>query len=108
MSIAITPRLQKCLDAGDVLALFPLLKDWPDSELRALLDDIEAYHRAWSELLESTQRIDAMKMENFLSAERSAQLDRLYDAARSGLLALTSEIASVAYYYLGDAEEPAE
>lgn len=53
----LTPRLQRCIEAGDVFALFPLLKDWPADELRALLKDIEAHYA------ETQKRIQAVQNE---------------------------------------------
>jgi hypothetical protein len=96
-----TARLQKCLAAGEVLALFPLLRDWPESELRALLDDVAAFHRQSLTALDSGYGGEALKAENFLSPVRSKALDDARDEVAMRLMITCSEIASVAMYYLG-------
>jgi len=102
MMVGMTPRLKICVEAGDVLRLFPLLKDWTEDELRALLKDIEAFHDEGTKQIEKAHETEIFKAENFLSKARSRVLDRSVDQAHLDLLAICAEIASVAMFYLGD------
>jgi hypothetical protein len=97
-----TERLRKCIDAGDVLALFPLLKDWPDDELVALVADVEAIGQEAESVIDANYRTEAMRVENFFSRERSAAVDQAHRDARMQVFAMASEIISVALYYLGE------
>jgi len=100
----VTDRLKACFDAGDVLALFPLLKDWNTAELRALVKDVEKFHTENADALEGGYKELVFRPENFLSRSRSKALD--HAATRSGmdLMAMCSEILSVAEFYLGQAK----
>src|SRR5271157_5780606 len=37
-------RLKKCFAAGNVIALFAVLKDWPLEELKAAGEDLQLFH----------------------------------------------------------------
>ena len=93
------PLVNECVAEGDVLALFPLMKDWDRAKLNALLEEIERADEsatdAWGAL--------ALQAENFLSKRRSEALDK----ARMEAFCMLSEIASVAYYYIGRFDEAA-
>lgn len=103
-----TDRLRACLDAGDVVALFPLLKDWPEVELLALIADVEAFHEESAKSLEVGHRELAFKPENFLSRARSKALDTAVKGKDMELMAMSSEIISVALFYLEEKEPTLE
>jgi hypothetical protein len=98
----VTPRLRTCFDAGGVVALFPVLKDWSRAELRALLADVKAYSTAVQPIIAQAHADLALKTENFFSRERSASIDKAKQQIELDLLGVCSEICSVAYFYLGD------
>lgn len=97
-----TDRLQKCIDAGSVEALFPLLKDWPEEELRALLDDIDAHYEQYNQKIDEAYQEHVFKPENFFNKTRSKTLDKVRDEYKMTILIMCSEISSVALYYLGN------
>ncbi len=95
-----TDRLKKCVETGDVLALFPLLKDWSQDELRALLADIEAQCAEAIEKNDAKHRELAFEPTNFFSRARSKAVDDAAKQAHIQIVGMLSEIASVALYYL--------
>ena len=95
-------RLQKAMSAGDVLSLFPLLADWPDEELRALIADAEEYCSKLDEAINLAHREMAFRPENFFSRERSAAIDLVTEQKDLDTLAMGAEIISVALFYLHD------
>ena len=100
-----TERLKKCIEAGGVVNLFPLLKDWTKEELAALCADIDDYHGEQAKAIDEKWKLDAFKTNNFFSKRNSTALDFARDNALIDLVALCSEIYSVALYYLGDVDE---
>ena len=96
----ISSRLQQCIETGSVVALFPLLKDWPQSELEALIADIESYYQEATQDIENLYQNKVFLPENFLSRHRSMALDQALDKAQINTIAFCSEIASVALHYL--------
>lgn len=100
----VTPRLQACFEAGSTVALFPILKDWSAAELRALLEDVEAYNTAVLPIIQQAFGDLAIKPENFFSKDRSASIDEAKHQIELDLLAVCSEICSVALLYLGTEE----
>lgn len=99
-----TERLQKCFDAGSVVDLFPLLKDWPRSELSALLEDIDRYADSANDAIDSAHKEQAFRPEMFFSRKRSEELDKAVHSVAMDIFAMCSEISSVALYYLGNEE----
>jgi len=96
----VTDRLKQCLAAGDVLALFPLLKYWPKAELVALLADTDAFYDESQAVIDKAYQELAFRPENFLSGVRSGAIDKAVEDKRMEVLAMCSEIASVAFHYL--------
>jgi hypothetical protein len=90
------PLLAKCYEAGDVLALFPLLMDWEDANLSQLLTECDEAARMVDERYGEL----ATSAPYFFSKHRSDSLDK----ARFDLTMQLSEIASVALHYLGEIE----
>ena len=93
-------RLQKCFEAGDVTALFPLMREWPESELRALMLDIEDYCKSFDGKMDLAYKELAFKPENFVSTIRSLAVDEAVRDVRMDNEIMCSEIASVALFYL--------
>ena len=100
-----TERLQKCLDAGGVFALFALLQDWPQHELRALVADVESYAETADRGIDDKWKAEAFRLENFVNRKWAQALDQARDDAHMQVLAVASEIISVAMYYLDDNRE---
>jgi hypothetical protein len=93
-------RLQKVLSAGDVLALFPLLKDWPTDELQALLKDIEEYTAANYDTIDREWEKFIFQPAAFFDQAVSRKLGRVRDEKKMEVMAVMSEICSVAILYL--------
>ena len=93
-------RLQECIGAGSVTALFALLQDWPAQKLTCLLSDIEIFSVAENSEIEKAWEGDAFQPDVFFDASKSALIDEARDKAKINVLAVCSEIASVAMYYL--------
>ena len=94
-------RLRKCFDAGSVAALFPLLKGWTGEELTALLGDVDTFYGV------SLEKIGARAREMRKGTKRGkagtavrAVLARAQGKVEMHLVAICSEISSVAQYYL--------
>ena len=96
-------RLKKCISTGSVEALFPLLRDWPKKELRALLKDVEAFYDGYMRVVDGRLREIAKRLEG-ISEPQLRLLPLATKAFRRDvafrLLAICSEISSVALYYL--------
>lgn len=97
---AITPRMQTCLDAGSSAALFPILKDWDEAELRALVLDVSTYYERECERIDEVWGKAAVEPSAFFSKGISEALDGHRDAAKLSVRGICSEIAAVALYYL--------
>jgi hypothetical protein len=93
-------RLKTVLGAGDVFALFPILKDWTTDELKALLKDLEDYTDASYVAIDTAWEKTAMTPGVFLSETLSKTLDKLRDEKRTEVMMAASEICSVAIFYL--------
>jgi hypothetical protein len=100
IEVPVSVRLKRCFDAGDTMALFPLLGDWPTEDLRALLADVDAYHRGINAAIEAAHKELAFKPENFLNRSRSKTVDDSSRDRHMEQLAMCSEICSVAILYL--------
>ena len=106
--IKVPERLKTCLEAGSVEALFPVLKDWPQGELRALLEDINAHWKVADAQIDDTWQKFAFRPEVFLSPQTSQQCDRVVKAIRNELFGVLSEVSSVALFYLRAQPAPQE
>jgi hypothetical protein len=62
----VTERLQKCIDAGEVVELFPLLKEWPEDELKALVNYCGKLHEEFMAEVGVKYKEAVFKPENFL------------------------------------------
>lgn len=96
-----TERLQKCIDAGGIVELFPLLSDWTKDELRALCADIDALYAEQEAAIDKAYTEQVFKIENFFNAQRAETVHQAADDARMNNLAMCSEIYSVALLLLG-------
>jgi hypothetical protein len=101
-------RLRRVLEIGNVEGLFPVLKDWPVEELRALLGDVEDYAVFADAAIDKAWETTAFRIDTFLNPDASKMLDHIRDEARAELIAATSEICSVAYFYLHERGEKVE
>ena len=95
-----TERLRKCIDAGGVVELFPLLKDWPKDELKALVNDCGKLHEEFMAEVGVKYKEAVFKPENFFSQTRAKALDDAKKEAFFTSLGICSEISSVALFYL--------
>jgi hypothetical protein len=100
-----TERLQNAVEAGGVLGLFRLLADWPDDELRALVTDCEAYYVEACESIDGKFKAAMFTPKVFFSNRNAKAVTKARDDANMQALAVTSEICSVAFYYLGEEAE---
>jgi hypothetical protein len=94
-----TDRLKRCFDAGSVTELFPLLRDWPLSELEQLISDVEQFQEESLRNLEEGWRDETFKPCNLFSRERSKALDDGLESASEHVRMTCIEIISVALYY---------
>ena len=95
-----TERLQKCLDAGSVVGLFPLLHDWSRAELEALMADVELFHQELEAKVDCAFRELAFQPQTFFSNQQSQALAQATSEARMHAMIICSEICSVALFYL--------
>jgi hypothetical protein len=93
-------RLQKALEVGSVTALFPLLVDWPTDELQALLRDCDEYSAACCDSIDRAWESFIFQPANFFGDSRG--LDKVRDQKKMQVLAVLSEICSVAFFYLSE------
>jgi hypothetical protein len=93
-------RIKTVLALGGVEALFPVLKDWPTEELRALIDDAGSFYEASIAAIDTAWQKTAFEPGNFFNRENAQFLDRLAHEKQIEALAVTSEICSVAIFYL--------
>jgi hypothetical protein len=94
-------RLKKCFRSGDVVGMFPLLRTWFKEELRALLKDVELFHKVSLEKLlrkadEWIKNLGKSKTDNTIRAA----VKHAHDTLAFRLMVVCSEINSVALYYL--------
>lgn len=94
-----TDRLKRCLDAGSLMDLFPLLSDWPLDELKELIKDVEKFHEETIRNLESGYKKESLLPQNFFSQERPRALDGFFKPASEHVEIVCSEIISVALFY---------
>jgi hypothetical protein len=97
-----TERLQKCLDAGSVAELFPMLSTWEQPELKALLADIEKFYDDSQGSIEKAYKDSLFEPSNFFSKRRGEELDNAYRDNWQSLFSTCAEVASVAMFYLRD------
>ena len=95
-----TERLRKCIDAGGVVELFPLLKDWSEDELKALVEDCNKLHEEFMAEMGLKYKEAVFKPENFFSQTRAKALDDAKKEAFFTSLGICSEVSSVAQFYL--------
>ena len=93
-------RLLKCIPAGSAAGLFRLLKDWTKPELKAVLDEVDEYDKAFNSAVHKSYAEIAMRPENFLNRRRSKEIDEALHEVDLNNFAMLSEISSVALYYL--------
>lgn len=96
-----TDRLKRCLDAGSLMDLFPLLSDWPLDELKELVKDVEKFHEETIGNLETGHKTESLLPQNFFSKESSDALDGFFESVSEHVEIVCSEILSVALYYKG-------
>jgi len=101
-------RLQKVLEIGDTLALFPVLKDWTTEELQALLNDCDEFSSAQWEAIDAAWKKLAFRPEVFWSTALSKDMDRMRDEKKMTVLSVMSEVCSVAIFYLYERGVPLE
>ena len=94
-------RLKKCFASGGITGLFPLLKDWPVRELKALLRDVEAFYSDTTKILDAKSKEFSGLLE---SAVDHGVLIKALGSARKNvnlhLMEVCSEIDSVALYWI--------
>ena len=102
-SVDIIPseRLKKCFRAGGVVGLFPVLSQWSQEEIKALLKDVELFHRTSLEKLDRKVQKWIKDLGNS-RADNSvrAAIKHAHDTLAFRLMVVCSEIDSVAMYYV--------
>src|SRR5271170_1618878 len=79
-------RLRKAIGAGDVLALFPLLKDWSTEELAALIEDVDEFALASNEAIDKAWKTVVFQSPAFFDKAVSRDLDQLRDEKKKLVL----------------------
>lgn len=77
-----TERLKKCFDANSISVLFPMLKDWSQEELSALIVDIDDFYE---------DSVNKIKSSNIPAP--------IAEGAHVELIRICAEMSSVAQYY---------
>ena len=99
-------RLKKCFASGGITGLFPLLKDWPVKELKALLKDVEAFYSNTAKILDTKSKEFSGLLKSSVDHEL---LTKALGSARKNvnlhLMEVCSEIDSVALYWLEQKKE---
>lgn len=85
------PLLRECFEAGSVVNLFPVMRDWSKAKIGRLLAEVEEFGKLATE---EYSKLSVLP-ENFFSATASNSLDR----ARFEVDCILSEICSVAEHY---------
>jgi hypothetical protein len=101
-----TERLKTALAAGGVVELFSLLHDWSVEDLNALVKDCGAYYEEACAAIEEARRKAIFTPQVFFSNRAEDAVNRAADDGQLKALAVTSEICSVAFYYLEEAGQP--
>ncbi len=94
-------RLRQCFRSGGVVGLFPVLGKWSQEELKALLKDVELFHQVSLEKLDRkvkawTKGLGHGQADNNLRAA----VKHAHDTVAFRLMAVCSEVNSVAMYYI--------
>ncbi len=95
----LTERVGKCLAAGSVDNLFPLLKDWTQAELRALVEELDASYEASCAGIDEAYGV-AAKTPMGRTAAGKLGLDAVRNKYKKDVMIVFSEISSVAQFYL--------
>jgi hypothetical protein len=95
-------RLQKVLEIGDTLALFPVFKDWPTEELQALLKDVEEFTSLSYAAIDKAWEKTLWEPCLFFNAANAKLLDQVRDEKKMETMMMASEICSVAIFYLAE------
>lgn len=94
--------LKQCLDAGNVLLLFPIMDGWSCARLEELQAEINlCYEDGCKAIMEHWGKLAVMP-NNFFRPDRAAGLDAARDDAQMRLLGVCAEISSVIQYYLSE------
>jgi hypothetical protein len=94
-------RLKQTLEVGNVLALFPILKDWSTDELKALIQDANDLCAATQDEIDKAWKCLAFQPTVLLSPNKQFQeLAHVCDEGKLKVAAALSEICSVAMFYL--------
>lgn len=96
-----TERLKSALGAGDVVALFSVLQDWPTEELLALIRDVDWYVKYGTTAIDNAWKKTAMEPSLFFNKANAKVLDQARDENLMDVERTASEILSVVYFYLG-------
>lgn len=80
--------------------MFALLHAWPQTELMALLQEVETYCLNLSKILDKAWAEKALTADTFFSPSQSKALDEAREKAEFEVMMVCSEISSVAQYYL--------
>lgn len=107
-STVLTPRIEACLEAGNVENLFPLLSKWPQEELRLLREDLSRAHRLSMESLDRVYREACILPACLANKEAQKMVDHRFQHERIRLAEVFIEIESVVAHYLKDEPEQAE
>src|SRR5271157_401402 len=96
-------RLKKCFAAGNVIALFAVLKDWPLEELKAAGEDLQLFHDVAVKGIEATADKFAkkyIKQRGKVTKASTAFVAEEKDKAICKLDIVCAEIMSVIVYYM--------
>ena len=104
MTTPMSPRLKTCLDQGDLLNLFPLLKTWTKEELKALIQDADDYfNQKRDEIMAGWQELSE-NMEVFINPYAMKAITDARDRKLMDAFGFVTEVCGVAHHYLAVGE----
>jgi hypothetical protein len=96
----LTPRIEACLECGDIDHLFPLLKTWELKELKLLQEELDISYHAARGAMEREYHRNCFRPVFLLTEAGQKALDTRFHADCLELLEVYSEITSVVLFYL--------
>ncbi len=100
-----TELLKKCIQCGNLPAVFRLLESYSPQDLKVLEQDIDDFWKIGNEAIGKWWAQEAIKAGNFINANAAKALDLNRENMHQDLLSMLSEISSVVAFYLERKQE---